>query len=88
MVLLNRVVQVLRRSRLRIRGNRAIGFQLAHRTARCRVAIADRIAPRVVYITDTSEFDFAGYKSDLDNVFDKDSPRHADWGLYYAVACG
>src|SRR5260221_2112245 len=38
MVLLNQVVQVLRRAQLRVRGRQAIGFQLAHRTARCSVA--------------------------------------------------
>src|SRR6267142_1976694 len=39
MVLLNQVVQVLRRAQLRVRGQRAIGFQLAHRTVRCSVAV-------------------------------------------------
>src|SRR6266851_4269383 len=39
MVLLNQVVQVLRRAQVRVRGQRAIGFQLAHRTVRCSVAV-------------------------------------------------
>src|SRR5258708_6491324 len=39
MVLLNQVVQVLRRAQLRVRGQKAIGFQLAHRAVRCSVAV-------------------------------------------------
>src|SRR5260370_19404267 len=39
MVLLNQVVQVLRRAQLRVSGQRAIGFQRAHRTVRCSVAV-------------------------------------------------
>src|SRR5258708_36927259 len=39
MVLLNQVVQVLRRAQLRVRGRQAIGFQLSHRTARCSQAV-------------------------------------------------
>src|SRR5260370_36260282 len=39
MVLLNQVVQVLRQAQLRARGQQAIGFQLAHRTVRCSVAV-------------------------------------------------
>jgi len=38
MVLLNQVVQVLRRAQLRVRRKGAIGFQLSHRAARCDVA--------------------------------------------------
>src|SRR5258708_2819339 len=39
MVLLDQVVQVLRRAQLRVRRQQAIGFQLAHGTVRCSVAI-------------------------------------------------
>jgi hypothetical protein len=39
MVLLYQIIQVLRRAQLRIRGERAIGFQLAHRTVRCSVTV-------------------------------------------------
>ena len=39
MVLLYQVIQVFRRAQLRVRGERAIAFQLAHRTVRCSVAV-------------------------------------------------
>jgi len=39
MILLNQVVQVLRRAQLCVGRQRAIGFQLAHRTVRCGVAV-------------------------------------------------
>jgi hypothetical protein len=49
MVLLDLVVQVFRRAQLRIRGQRAIGFQLAHCTVRCRVAV-QRDGPRAALL--------------------------------------
>jgi hypothetical protein len=39
MVLLYQIIQVSRRAQLRVRRERAIGLQLAHRTARCGVAV-------------------------------------------------
>src|SRR6267143_6555183 len=39
MVLLYLVVQVFRRAQFRVRRERAIRLQLAHRTVRCRVAV-------------------------------------------------
>ena len=39
MVLVYQIIQVLRRAQLRARGARAIGFQPAHRTVRCSVAV-------------------------------------------------
>jgi hypothetical protein len=39
MVLLDHVIQIFRRARFRVRGQRAGGFQLAHRTVRCSVAV-------------------------------------------------
>jgi len=45
MVLLDQVVQVFRRAQPCVRGQRAIGFQLAHRTVRCGVAV-QRDCPR------------------------------------------
>jgi hypothetical protein len=44
MVLLNQVIQVFRRALLRVRRQRAIGFQLAHRAVRRSVAVqCDRL---------------------------------------------
>jgi len=39
MVLLYQIIQIFRRAQLCVRGERAIGFQLAHRTVRCCVAV-------------------------------------------------
>ena len=39
MVLLDQVIQIFRRAQLRLRSELAIGFQLAHRTVRCSVAV-------------------------------------------------
>jgi hypothetical protein len=39
MVLLNEIVQVFRRTHLRVRGQQAIGFKFAHRAVRSRVAV-------------------------------------------------
>jgi hypothetical protein len=39
MVLLYQIIQVSRRAQLRVRTERAIGLQLAHRTVRCGVAV-------------------------------------------------
>src|SRR6266436_2948302 len=49
MVLFNQVVQVFRRAQLGIRGQPAIGFQLTHRTMRCRVAV-QRDCPRAALL--------------------------------------
>ena len=49
MVLLYQITQVFRRAQLRVRGQRAIGFQLAHRTVRCGVAV-QRDCPRAALL--------------------------------------
>ena len=49
MVLLDQVVQVFRRAQLGVSGQRAIGFQLTHRTVRCGVTV-QRDGPRAALL--------------------------------------